>query len=174
MGAGSSRQRAFRHAPRALDGDTRTPAAVAGAPRSLRPMGIMVNSGSTRADAAHPTAGGFARLMADPSGRFIDLPIQSNFRVGLTSLEYFISPTAHARVWPIRRSARRRRYLTARLVYVAHYVIIQSEDCGPPRGSSSQCRGQAPRREASDTLWALPGDAGGAPQDCEVLCDTAP
>jgi len=55
-------------------------------------LGIMVNSGSTKGG-LQPIGqlAGMRGLMADPSGRIIALPIRSNFREGLTSLEYFIS-----------------------------------------------------------------------------------
>jgi len=43
-------------------------------------------------------------LMAKPDGSIIETPIKANFREGLSVLEYFISPTAPARVWPIPRS----------------------------------------------------------------------
>ena len=41
--------------------------------------------------------------MAKPSGEIIETPITSNFREGLNVLQYFISTTARAKVWRIRR-----------------------------------------------------------------------
>ncbi len=69
--------------------------------------------------------------MADPSGRIIPLPIRSNFREGLTSLEYFIS--THGARKGLADTALRTAdagYLTRRLVDVAQDLIINDEDCG--------------------------------------------
>ena len=69
--------------------------------------------------------------MADPSGRIIPLPIRSNFREGLTALEYFIS--THGARKGLADTALRTAdagYLTRRLVDVAQDVIINDEDCG--------------------------------------------
>lgn len=74
---------------------------------------------------------GMRGLMADPSGRIITLPIRSNFREGLTSLEYFIS--THGARKGLADTALRTAdagYLTRRLVDVAQDVIINDEDCG--------------------------------------------
>jgi DNA-directed RNA polymerase subunit beta' len=74
---------------------------------------------------------GMRGLMADPSGRIIPLPIRSNFREGLTALEYFIS--THGARKGLADTALRTAdagYLTRRLVDVAQDVIINDEDCG--------------------------------------------
>jgi DNA-directed RNA polymerase subunit beta' len=74
---------------------------------------------------------GMRGLMADPSGRIIPLPIRSNFREGLTALEYFIS--THGARKGLADTALRTAdagYLTRRLVDVAQDVIINEEDCG--------------------------------------------
>jgi DNA-directed RNA polymerase subunit beta' len=68
--------------------------------------------------------------MADPAGRIIALPIKSNFREGLTALEYFIS--THGARKGLADTALRTAdagYLTRRLVDVAQEVIITEEDC---------------------------------------------
>ncbi len=73
---------------------------------------------------------GMRGLMADPSGRIIPLPIRSNFREGLTALEYFIS--THGARKGLADTALRTAdagYLTRRLVDVAQDVIINEEDC---------------------------------------------
>ncbi|MGI8586654.1 MAG: DNA-directed RNA polymerase subunit beta' [Chloroflexia bacterium] len=70
-------------------------------------------------------------LMADPSGRIIELPIRSNFREGLTVLEYFVS--THGGRKGLADTALRTAdagYLTRRLVDVAQDVVIAMEDCG--------------------------------------------
>jgi DNA-directed RNA polymerase subunit beta' len=78
---------------------------------------------------------GMRGLMADPSGRIIDLPIKSNFREGLTVLEYFIS--THGARKGLADTALRTAdsgYLTRRLVDVAQDVIVREEDCGTKEG----------------------------------------
>ena len=78
---------------------------------------------------------GMRGLMADPSGRIIPLPIRSNFREGLTALEYFIS--THGARKGLADTALRTAdagYLTRRLVDVAQDVIINDEDCGTQDG----------------------------------------
>jgi DNA-directed RNA polymerase subunit beta' len=74
-------------------------------------------------------------MMADPSGRIIPLPIRSNFREGLTTLEYFIS--THGSRKGLADTALRTAdagYLTRRLVDVAQDVITTIEDCGTDEG----------------------------------------
>ena len=73
---------------------------------------------------------GMRGLMADPSGRIIDRPIKSNFREGLTILEYFIS--SHGARKGLADTALRTAdsgYLTRRLVDVAQDVIVREDDC---------------------------------------------
>ena len=70
-------------------------------------------------------------LMADPSGRIIDVPVKSNFREGMTVLEYFIS--THGARKGLADTALRTAdsgYLTRRLVDVAQDVIVRIPDCG--------------------------------------------
>ncbi|WP_031517421.1 DNA-directed RNA polymerase subunit beta' [Desulfofalx alkaliphila] len=78
---------------------------------------------------------GMRGLMADPSGRIIDLPIKANFREGLTVLEYFIS--THGARKGLADTALRTAdsgYLTRRLVDVAQDVIVRETDCGTSEG----------------------------------------
>ena len=79
--------------------------------------------------------GGMRGLIADPQGRIIDLPIRSNFREGLSVLEYFIS--THGGRKGLADTAIRTAdsgYLTRRLVDVAQDVIVRMEDCGDEDG----------------------------------------
>jgi len=79
--------------------------------------------------------GGMRGLMADPSGKIIELPIKSNFREGLTVLEYFIS--THGARKGLADTALRTAdsgYLTRRLVDVAQDVIVRDDDCGTDKG----------------------------------------
>jgi len=92
---------------------------------------IMASSGATKGGFTPiRQLAGMRGLMADPSGRIIDLPIRSNFREGLTTLEYFIS--THGARKGLADTALRTAdagYLTRRLVDVAQDAIINSHDC---------------------------------------------
>ncbi len=100
------------------------------------PIAIMALSGSTKGGFGPITQlAGMRGLMADPSGRIIDLPIRSNFRGGLTALEYFIS--THGARKGLADTALRTAdagYLTRRLVDVAQDVIVNRWDCGTKKG----------------------------------------
>ncbi|MCL6456658.1 MAG: DNA-directed RNA polymerase subunit beta' [Gorillibacterium sp.] len=79
--------------------------------------------------------GGMRGLMATPTGRIYELPIRSNFREGLTVLEYFIS--THGARKGLADTALRTAdsgYLTRRLVDVAQDVIVREDDCGTDKG----------------------------------------
>ncbi|MBC7813501.1 MAG: hypothetical protein H7175_20250 [Burkholderiales bacterium] len=96
----------------------------------------MAISGSTKGGFGPITQlAGMRGLMADPSGRIIDLPIRSHFREGLTALEYFIS--THGARKGLADTALRTAdagYLTRRLVDVAQDMIINRTDCGTEEG----------------------------------------
>jgi DNA-directed RNA polymerase subunit beta' len=80
--------------------------------------------------------GAMRGLMADPSGRIIDVPVRSNFREGMSVLEYFIS--THGARKGLADTALRTAdsgYLTRRLVDVAQDVITREDDCGTEEGS---------------------------------------
>lgn len=102
----------------------------------LSGLGAMATSGATKGG-IQPIRqlAGMRGLMADPSGRIIALPIRSNFREGLTALEYFLS--THGARKGLADTALRTAdagYLTRRLVDVAQDVIITSDDCGTEAG----------------------------------------
>jgi DNA-directed RNA polymerase subunit beta' len=110
--------------------------AVAKGMRESSPIRVMANSGATKGG-FQPIRqlAGMRGLMADPAGRIIALPIKSNFREGLTALEYFIS--THGARKGLADTALRTAdagYLTRRLVDVAQEVIIYEEDCGTNAG----------------------------------------
>jgi len=94
-------------------------------------LAVMANSGATKGGFnSISQLAGMRGLMADPSGRIIRLPIQSNFREGLTALEYFIS--THGARKGLADTALRTAdagYLTRRLVDVAQDMIINDVDC---------------------------------------------
>ena len=78
---------------------------------------------------------GMRGLVADPKQRLIDRPIKSNYREGLSVLEYFIAThgARKGRADTARRTADS-GYLTRRLVDVSQDVIVREEDCGTRRG----------------------------------------
>ena len=95
------------------------------------PIAIMAKSGATKGGFGPITQlAGMRGLMADPSGRIIDLPIRSHFREGLNALEYFIS--THGARKGLADTALRTAdagYLTRRLVDVAQDMIVNRWDC---------------------------------------------
>ncbi len=99
-------------------------------------LATMANSGATKGGFSPISQlAGMRGLMADPSGRIIPMPIRSNFREGLTALEYFIS--THGARKGLADTALRTAdagYLTRRLVDVAQDMIINNEDCGTEEG----------------------------------------
>jgi DNA-directed RNA polymerase subunit beta' len=96
---------------------------------------MMANSGARGNKQQIRQLAGMRGLMADPSGRIIDLPIKANFREGLTVLEYFIS--THGARKGLADTALRTAdsgYLTRRLVDVSQDVIVRETDCGTTEG----------------------------------------
>ncbi|WP_139492804.1 DNA-directed RNA polymerase subunit beta' [Brevibacillus dissolubilis] len=96
---------------------------------------MMANSGARGNVSQITQLAGMRGLMANPSGRIIELPIKSNFREGLTVLEYFIS--THGARKGLADTALRTAdsgYLTRRLVDVAQDVIVREVDCGTDKG----------------------------------------
>ena len=91
---------------------------------------MMADSGARGSDKQIKQLAGMRGLMADTSGRTIELPIKSNFREGLDVLEYFIS--AHGARKGMSDTALRTAdsgYLTRRLVDVSQELIIREVDC---------------------------------------------
>ena len=97
----------------------------------FHPLLMMTNSGARGNKGNIGQLGAMRGLMADPSGRIIDVPVKSNFREGMTVLEYFIS--THGARKGLADTALRTAdsgYLTRRLVDVAQDVIVRIVDCG--------------------------------------------
>ena len=107
--------------------------------KSLDPAGpvtMMTASGARGNKGNIGQLGAMRGLMADPSGRIIDVPVRSNFREGMSVLEYFIS--THGARKGLADTALRTAdsgYLTRRLVDVAQDVITREDDCGTEEGS---------------------------------------
>ena len=95
-------------------------------------MAIMANSGASKGGFGPiGQLAGMRGLMADPSGRIITLPVKSNLKEGMDSLEYFIA--THGARKGLADTALKTAdagYLTRRLVDVTHDLIITAEDCG--------------------------------------------
>ena len=91
---------------------------------------MMADSGARGSDKQIKQLAGMRGLMADTTGRTIELPIKSNFREGLDVLEYFMS--AHGARKGLSDTALRTAdsgYLTRRLVDVSQELIIHEVDC---------------------------------------------
>ena len=101
----------------------------------FNPLYIMADSGARGSKRQIGQLAGMRGLMADPSGKIIEFPIRSNFRDGLSVLEYFIS-THGARKGLADTALRTSKsgYLTRRLVDVAQDVIVKEIDCGTTDG----------------------------------------
>ena len=99
------------------------------------PIFMMADSGARGSMAQIRQLAGMRGLMADTSGRTIEIPIKANFREGLSVLEYFISSRGARKGMadPALRTADS-GYLTRRLVDVSQEVIIREDDCGTTDG----------------------------------------
>ncbi|MFM1861144.1 MAG: hypothetical protein RLY80_733, partial [Actinomycetota bacterium] len=101
----------------------------------INPVWMMVHSGARGNLMQIRQIAGMRGLVANPKGEIIPRPIKSNFREGLSVLEYFIS--THGARKGLADTALRTAdsgYLTRRLCDVAQDVIIREEDCGTDRG----------------------------------------
>ncbi len=99
------------------------------------PVFMMATSGARGNEAQIVQMAGMRGLMSDPSGRTIELPVKSNFREGLTVIEYFTS--THGTRKGLADTALRTAqsgYLTRRLVDVSQDVMVNREDCGTDEG----------------------------------------
>ncbi|HZD80903.1 MAG TPA: DNA-directed RNA polymerase subunit beta', partial [Actinomycetota bacterium] len=99
------------------------------------PIYMMANSGARGNIMQIRQIAGMRGLVANPKGEIIPRPIKSNFREGLSVLEYFIS--THGARKGLADTALRTAdsgYLTRRLVDVSQELIVREEDCGTDRG----------------------------------------
>ncbi|HID0765698.1 TPA: DNA-directed RNA polymerase subunit beta' [Clostridium botulinum] len=102
---------------------------------SFNPIYMMADSGARGSKSQIKQLAGMRGLMANPSGKIIELPIKASFREGLDVLEYFIS-THGARKGNADTALKTADsgYLTRRLVDVSQDVIVRQEDCGTEEG----------------------------------------
>ena len=102
---------------------------------TLNNLFIMANSGARGSKNQIRQVGGMRGLMANATGKTVEIPIKSNFREGLSILEYFISSNGARK--GLADTALRTAdsgYLTRRLVDVSHNVIVREFDCGTDEG----------------------------------------
>ena len=101
----------------------------------LNPVHMMSFSGARGSTSQVHQLVGMRGLMSDPQGQIIDLPIQSNFREGLSLTEYIISCYG-ARKGVVDTAVRTSDagYLTRRLVEVVQHIVVRKVDCGTFQG----------------------------------------
>src|SRR3546814_827889 len=103
--------------------------------RDVNAVFMMADSGARGSAAQIKQLAGMRGLMAKPSGEIIETPIISNFKEGLTVLEYFNSTHgARKGLADTALKTANSGYLTRRLVDVAQDAIIIEDDCGTERG----------------------------------------
>ncbi|MEK9970657.1 MAG: DNA-directed RNA polymerase subunit beta', partial [Ferrovibrio sp.] len=108
---------------------------VSGQRKPINSIWMMAHSGARGSAAQMKQLAGMRGLMAKPSGEIIETPIISNFKEGLTVLEYFNSTHgARKGLADTALKTANSGYLTRRLVDVAQDCIITEEDCGTERG----------------------------------------
>ena len=101
----------------------------------FNPVYMMAHSGARGSKTQIRQLAGMRGLMAKPSGEIIELPIKSNFKEGLTVLEYFNS--THGARKGLADTALKTAdagYLTRRLVDISQDVVVTEEDCGTING----------------------------------------
>lgn len=102
---------------------------------SSNPIYMMIDSGARGSQTQVRQLAGMRGLMAKPSGEIIETPITSNFREGLTVLQYFISTHgARKGLADTALKTANAGYLTRRLIDVAQDVMIKEYDCGTQEG----------------------------------------
>jgi DNA-directed RNA polymerase subunit beta' len=119
--------------------------------RAVNSVYMMAHSGARGSAAQIKQLAGMRGLMAKPSGEIIQTPIISNFKEGLTVLEYFNSTHgARKGLADTALKTANSGYLTRRLVDVAQDCIILEEDCGSETGITVR-----PVREGGDVVASL-------------------
>ena len=122
----------------------------------FNPIYMMATSGARGSINQIRQLAGMRGLMANPSGKIIELPIRANFREGLTVLEFFIS--THGARKGLADTALRTAdsgYLTRRLVDVSQDVIVREHDCFEKRGQSIKGIRVSEIKEGYETIESL-------------------
>ena len=102
---------------------------------SYNPIYMMIDSGARGSQTQVRQLAGMRGLMAKPSGEIIETPITSNFREGLTVLQYFISTHgARKGLADTALKTANAGYLTRRLIDAAQEVMVTEYDCGTNEG----------------------------------------
>ena len=131
---------------------------------------MMADSGARGSDKQIKQLAGMRGLMADTTGRTIELPIKSNFREGLDVLEYFMS--AHGARKGLSDTALRTAdsgYLTRRLVDVSQELSIREVDC-VPKGSEIPGMYVKAIMDGKEEIESLQERITGR-YSCETICD---
>jgi DNA-directed RNA polymerase subunit beta' len=101
----------------------------------FNPVYMMAHSGARGSRSQIRQLAGMRGLMAKPSGDIIELPIRSNFKEGLSVIEFFISTNgARKGLADTALKTADAGYLTRRLVDIAQDVVVSEEDCGTING----------------------------------------
>ena len=109
--------------------------ALQGSMDEFNPIYMMADSGARGSMAQIRQLGGMRGLMADTSGRTVEIPVKANFREGLSVLEYFISSKgARKGMTDTALRTADSGYLTRRMVDVSQDVIIREHNCGTTNG----------------------------------------
>jgi DNA-directed RNA polymerase subunit beta' len=112
-----------------------TPKGEDGRMKPVNSIYMMAHSGARGSQAQMKQLAGMRGLMAKPSGEIIETPIISNFKEGLTVLEYFNSTHgARKGLADTALKTANSGYLTRRLVDVSQDCVVVEEDCGTTRG----------------------------------------
>ena len=119
---------------------------------SMNNLYIMANSGARGNKSQISQIGGMRGLMANATGHTVEIPIKSNFREGLSILEYFISSNgARKGLTDTALRTADSGYLTRRLVDISHSIIINEDDCGTDEGI--EIRAFMDGKEEIEKLW---------------------
>ncbi len=107
--------------------------------QGFNPMHMMEASGARGSRQQIRQLAGMRGLMASPSGEIIELPIRSNFKEGLSVIEFFISTNgARKGLADTALKTADAGYLTRRLVDIAQDVVVSEDDCGTINGIARQ------------------------------------
>src|SRR5688572_29963000 len=144
---------------------------------SFNSIFIMADSGARGSRQQMRQLSGMRGLMAKPSGEIIDQPITTNFREGLTVLQYFISTHgARKGLADTALKTANSGYLTRRLVDVAQEAVITEVDCGTIQGIDIEAlveAGEIIERLGDRILGRTAMETVYRPGTDEVICDEA-